>query len=114
MNVHIHTRPMAVNSNARNVAVLPKVYRAISIVDVSTILQCSDAELRPILACLVRMSLIAPLDQSLMCMQGRTAVLQVRHFSYYSYKWDPPYHGSLKGEYHEFDSLSDSGELFTG
>ena len=78
---------MALDSNGRNVAVLPRVFRAISIVDVGTILQCSDAELRPILACLVRMSLIAPLDQSLVCMQGRTAVLQVytNILHFYSY-----------------------------
>ena len=36
------------------VLVSPKVFRAISSVDVDTILSCSDEELRPILACLVR------------------------------------------------------------
>ena len=55
----------------------PKVFRAISVVDVDTILTCSDAELRPILSCLVRMSLIAPMDQSPACLQSRTSVLQV-------------------------------------
>lgn len=45
--------------------------------DVVTILDCSDEELRPILACLVRMSLINSLDQSPACLQGRTSVLQV-------------------------------------
>jgi len=55
----------------------PKVFRAVSTVDVEAILKCTDAELRPVLACLVRMSLIAPLDQSKACLQGRTAVLQV-------------------------------------
>jgi len=54
-----------------------KVFTAISTVDVGTILSCSDEELRPILACLVRMSLIAPLDHSPECLQGRTRVLQV-------------------------------------
>jgi len=53
------------------------VFKAISCVDVQTILACSDESLRPILACLVRMSLIAPLDQSTACLQGRTSVLQV-------------------------------------
>ncbi|XP_023344126.1 integrator complex subunit 2 [Eurytemora carolleeae] len=57
--------------------VSPKVFRAISVVDVDTILTCSDAELRPILSCLVRMSLIAPMDQSPACLQSRTSVLQV-------------------------------------
>ena len=77
------------------VLVSPKVFRAISSVDVATILSCSDEELRPILACLVRqvnhkklkdliifsvmcrMSLIAPLDQSSQCLAGRAQVLQV-------------------------------------
>ena len=36
------------------VVVSPRVFRAISSVDVTTILSCSDQELRPILACLVR------------------------------------------------------------
>jgi len=57
--------------------VLPKVFSAISVVDVDTILGCTDAELRPVLSCLVRMSLIAPMDHSTTCLQGRTAVLQV-------------------------------------
>ena len=59
------------------VLVSPRVFRAISSVDVDTILSCSDEELRPILACLVRMSLIAPLDQSSQCLAGRAQVLQV-------------------------------------
>jgi len=60
-----------------DVGVSPVVFKAISCVDVQTILACSDESLRPILACLVRMSLIAPLDQSPACLQGRTSVLQV-------------------------------------
>jgi len=60
-----------------DVGVSPVVFKAISCVDVQTILACSDESLRPILACLVRMSLIAPLDQSTTCLQGRTSVLQV-------------------------------------
>lgn len=36
------------------VVVSPRVFRAISSVDVATILSCTDQELRPILACLVR------------------------------------------------------------
>jgi len=60
-----------------DVGVSPVVFKAISCVDVTTILSCSDESLRPILACLVRMSLIAPLDQSTACLQGRTSVLQV-------------------------------------
>merc|ERR1719410_2565632 len=59
------------------VVVLPRVFRAISSVEVATILSCSEEQLRPILACLVRMSLIAPLDQSTSCLTARTRVLQV-------------------------------------
>jgi len=59
------------------VGVDPVVFRAISCLDVTTILGCRDEMLRPILACLVRMSLIAPLDQSPACLEGRTSVLQV-------------------------------------
>ena len=36
------------------VLVSPEVYRAIASLDVNTILRCSDEQLRPILACLVR------------------------------------------------------------
>ena len=42
---------------------------AISCLDVSAV--------RPILCCLERMSLIAPLDQSTTCLEGRTSGLQV-------------------------------------
>merc|ERR1711892_378800 len=63
--------------NKMEVGVSPRVFRAISCVDVVTILDCKDEELRPILACLVRMSLINSLDQSPACLQGRTSVLQV-------------------------------------
>jgi len=57
--------------------VSPVVFKAISSVDVSTILKCSDDQLRPILPCLVRMSLITPLDHSSTCLNARTRVLQV-------------------------------------
>eukprot|EP00088_Acartia_fossae_P070615 TRINITY_DN951_c0_g1_i4.p1 TRINITY_DN951_c0_g1~~TRINITY_DN951_c0_g1_i4.p1 ORF type:complete len:1177 (+),score=271.60 TRINITY_DN951_c0_g1_i4:42-3572(+) len=50
--------------NDNHCPVSPKVFNAISTVDVDTILSSSDAELRPVLSCLVRMSLIAPMDQS--------------------------------------------------
>ena len=53
------------------------VYRAISSINVAKLLECGDEEMRPILACLVRMSLIHPLDQSSACHQARTKVLQL-------------------------------------
>lgn len=63
-----------------------KVFTAISTVDVGTILSCSDEELRPILACLVRMSLIAPLDHSPECLQERLDTLIAATFSVLVYK----------------------------
>ena len=95
------------------VGVDPVVFRAISCLDVTTILGCRDEMLRPILACLVssvisipitlfhayykvRMSLIAPLDQSPACLEGRTSVLQVshRHVNFQSQKLQIP--GAVK------------------
>ena len=67
----------------RAAGVSPVVFRAISCLDVATILGCRDSDLRPILACLVRMSLIAPLDQSPQCLEGRTSVLQVKKQLFY-------------------------------
>jgi len=55
----------------------PVVFNAISSVDVCKILKCSNEQLRPILPCLVRMSLITPLDHSATCLNARTRVLQV-------------------------------------
>ncbi len=57
--------------------VSPRLFKAIQTVRVDVLAQCGDAELRPALASLVRMSLIASLDTSTRCMAGRNAVLQV-------------------------------------
>ena len=42
--------------------VSPEVFRALQMVDVEALSACSDASLRPVLAILVRMSLVEPLD----------------------------------------------------
>ena len=54
-----------------------RVFKAVQTVDVEALSRVSDIELRPILASLVRMSLIASLDKSAACLQGRTAVLRI-------------------------------------
>lgn len=59
------------------VNVSARVFKAVQTVDVEALSKVSDIELRPVLASLVRMSLIASLDKSTACYEGRTAVLRV-------------------------------------
>ena len=54
-----------------------RVFKAVQTVDVEALSQVPDSELRPVLASLVRMSLIASLDKSSACYEGRTAVLRI-------------------------------------
>ena len=54
-----------------------RVFKAVQTVDVEALSQVPDLELRPVLASLVRMSLIASLDKSSACYEGRTAVLRI-------------------------------------
>ena len=54
-----------------------RVFQAVQTVDVEALSRVPDQELRPVLASLVRMSLIASLDNSQHCLQGRTAVLRI-------------------------------------
>ena len=54
-----------------------RLFRALQTVDVDKLSTCSDAELRPVLASLVRMSLIASLDKSTKCSDDRTSVLRI-------------------------------------
>lgn len=53
----------------------PKVFRALQSVDIDELSTCSQRELRPILPCLVRMSLIQPLDNSQKCAKLRLKIL---------------------------------------
>ena len=54
-----------------------RVFQAVQTVDVEALSRVPDSELRPVLASLVRMSLIASLDKSSACYEGRTAVLRI-------------------------------------
>ncbi|XP_077996243.1 integrator complex subunit 2-like [Glandiceps talaboti] len=57
--------------------VSPLAYDAIQTVDVSKICKLTDAEVRPLLPCLVRMSLCAPLDASADWVDGRKHILRI-------------------------------------
>ena len=57
------------------VKVSPRLFRALQTVDVETLCQCTDDELRPVIAVLVRMSLIGSLDRSEPVAQHRTAAV---------------------------------------
>lgn len=57
--------------------VLPKAFAAIQRVNTDELAQLSESELRPLLPCLVRMALCAPLDQSWEWAQKRKVILQL-------------------------------------
>lgn len=57
--------------------VLPKAFAAIQRVNTDELSQLSETELRPLLPCLVRMALCAPLDQSWEWAQKRKVILQL-------------------------------------
>lgn len=60
-----------------NARVSPRVFTAIQNVDIMELSLCSHKEIRPILPCLVRMSLISPLDITKECVEGRKQVLTI-------------------------------------
>lgn len=55
--------------------VSPRVFKAIQNVDIKELASCSQADIRPILPCLVRMSLISPLDTFKQCSKRRLEIL---------------------------------------
>ncbi|KAK7076638.1 Integrator complex subunit 2, partial [Halocaridina rubra] len=57
--------------------VTPRVFKAIEKSDIHTLAYCREEEIRAILPCLVRMSLIAPLDHSEECISGRKVILRI-------------------------------------
>ncbi|KAF5306212.1 hypothetical protein FQR65_LT18603 [Abscondita terminalis] len=57
--------------------VSPKVFHAIQNVDIDELAKCSEPEIRPILPCLVRMSLISPLDTSKKCSGQKIDILTI-------------------------------------
>ncbi|XP_066600597.1 integrator complex subunit 2 [Prorops nasuta] len=60
-----------------NLSVSPKVFTAIQNVNIKRLSDCPSKEIRPILPCLVRMSLISPLDMTKKCVEGRKEVLTI-------------------------------------
>lgn len=69
--------------------VSPKIFSAVQLLEVD-LCDCTDAELRPVLASLVRMSLIASLDKSTRCIADRTKVLEVlsRYMVYCTFNFE--------------------------
>lgn len=55
--------------------VSPRVFRSIQNVDIIELTNCHQEDIRPILPCLVRMSLISPLDTSVECNKRRLKIL---------------------------------------
>ncbi|XP_046680245.1 integrator complex subunit 2 [Homalodisca vitripennis] len=60
---------------AFNYIVSPKVFKALQTVDINELSKFTTKEIRPILPCLVRMSLISPLDSTKECAEGRKVIL---------------------------------------
>lgn len=58
-----------------NKPVSPVVFQAIQNVDITELSKCTQHEIRAILPCLVRMSLISPLDTSKQCLKRRLEIL---------------------------------------
>ena len=57
--------------------VSPRVFSAIQSVNTKELAKCSEKEVRPILPCLVRMSLISPLDTTNECIEARKEILTI-------------------------------------
>ncbi|KAK2582438.1 hypothetical protein KPH14_004748 [Odynerus spinipes] len=60
-----------------NARVSPHIFTAIQNVNIKELSKCSHKEIRPILPCLVRMSLITPLDITKECVEARKEVLSI-------------------------------------
>lgn len=57
--------------------VSPRVFKAIQNVDIKELSRCTSQQIRPLLPCLVRMSLISPMDQTKECAEGRKEILTI-------------------------------------
>ncbi|XP_046961071.1 integrator complex subunit 2 [Vanessa cardui] len=55
--------------------VQPHVFKALKDVDIPTLVKCTSDEIRPIIPCLVRMALIAPLDVTKYCAEAKKDIL---------------------------------------
>ncbi|KAH0557626.1 integrator complex subunit 2 [Cotesia glomerata] len=60
-----------------NMTISPRVFTAIQNVNIRELSQCSQREIRPLLPCLVRMSLISPLDITRECVEARKEILTI-------------------------------------
>lgn len=66
-----------VTSRFTKFEVPPHVFEAMQNLDVDRLSKCSDEEIRAVLPCLSRMSLIAPLDLSFECTQSKRMVFKI-------------------------------------
>lgn len=60
-----------------NATVSPRVFAAIQNVNIKELSECSQKEIRPILPCLVRMSLILSVDITKDCVEARKEILTI-------------------------------------
>ncbi|XP_015117124.1 integrator complex subunit 2 [Diachasma alloeum] len=60
-----------------NTAISPRVFTAIQNVNIKELSKCTQKEIRPLLPCLVRMSLISPLDITKECVESRKEILTI-------------------------------------
>ena len=59
------------------IAISPLVFTAIQNANIKELSNCSQREIRPLLPCLVRMSLISPLDITKECVEARKEILTI-------------------------------------
>ncbi|KAF6206701.1 hypothetical protein GE061_017937 [Apolygus lucorum] len=60
-----------------NLTISPQVFECLRTLDIAKLMTFSTQELRPILPCLVRMSLISPMDTTKTCSENRREILKV-------------------------------------
>lgn len=60
-----------------NTVISPRVFTAIQNVNIKELSKCSQKEIRPLLPCLVRMSLILSVDITKECVEARKEILTV-------------------------------------
>jgi integrator complex subunit 2 len=53
----------------------PHIFKAIKDVDIDALVNCTAEEIRPIIPCLVRMALIAPMDTTKYCTEAKKDIL---------------------------------------
>lgn len=67
----------AVMENSKIRQVSPRVFQALQNMNIENLLEWSEEEIRPIMPCLTRMSLLNPLDQSHQCTMSRRMVFKI-------------------------------------